>query len=183
MGRGFAFTMNPIQRAVLAAAAGHKPAPILIQSGKKSRAWLEWQQRQIDAESRRERKTTKRRANRLKRKLLKTPRTLEALIQRCKPLKSEHPAEALHRSIIESRRNRKDWYRDIYLRSEHWKLTRKVALAACGGICAECKRPYDTLDVHHLTYRHIFDVMPQDLVAICRACHDRKHPARSPKCV
>jgi len=67
----------------------------------------------------------------------------------------------------------KDWYRNTYLKSEHWaslraeKLKQNPACQKCG--CAELP------DVHHLRYKQIFDVTPSDLLTVCRKCHAKIH--------
>jgi len=32
------------------------------------------------------------------------------------------------------------------------------------------------MDVHHVNYRDIYDVMLPDLLVLCRGCHEAKHP-------
>jgi CRISPR system Cascade subunit CasD len=38
------------------------------------------------------------------------------------------------------------------------------------GLCVFCKQPFD--DLHHLTYERINNELPEDLVCLCRLCHD-----------
>lgn len=60
-----------------------------------------------------------------------------------------------------------------YLRSDDWK--RKRAMKRRGhDACAICGS-MERLDVHHLLYRNLFDVVMSDLRVICRACHDTAH--------
>lgn len=70
----------------------------------------------------------------------------------------------------------RDDYRGDYLRSEHWQATRRWALRLSSR-CADCGLP--GRDVHHLTYRRLGHEHPDDLVVLCRACHDRRHAAPS----
>jgi hypothetical protein len=69
----------------------------------------------------------------------------------------------------------RDWYRTVYLKSEHWLRLRELALALHGRECAKCHATKH-LDVHHLRYREIYDVLPEDLQILCRPCHDLEHP-------
>lgn len=62
-----------------------------------------------------------------------------------------------------------------YLQSPEWKEKRARVLAAANYRCELCKRKKAT-QVHHLTYKRIFKEPPEDLIAICRFCHDEKHP-------
>jgi hypothetical protein len=66
------------------------------------------------------------------------------------------------------------WYREVYLRSDHWQNLRKLAFQTYGRICSKC-RAIGRLDVHHLRYRNIFDVLVTDLQILCRQCHEREH--------
>ena len=59
---------------------------------------------------------------------------------------------------------------------------RNVVLRRAAGHCEQCNTECRTLELHHLTYdgrRYpdpIFgDETPDDLMALCRQCHLRKH--------
>lgn len=70
------------------------------------------------------------------------------------------------------------YYRDTYLKSDDWKSLRLIAIqknANSGGVCPICARRVESLDVHHLKYRRLFNVTPKDLKAVCRECHDKIH--------
>jgi hypothetical protein len=62
-------------------------------------------------------------------------------------------------------------YGDEYLRSTHWELMREAYLT---GRCAECKRQTRT-ELHHVTYARVGHERPEDLLELCRVCHDRRH--------
>ncbi len=68
---------------------------------------------------------------------------------------------------------RQSWYRNVYLKSEHWKNLRKAKKRVC-PVCEICgaKRK---LDVHHKNYRNIYDVLLEDLQVLCRRCHKKHH--------
>lgn len=51
-----------------------------------------------------------------------------------------------------------------------------------GFRCAKCRRKlsderweYMTLDVHHLSYEHLWNERMNELQVLCRACHEREH--------
>lgn len=68
-----------------------------------------------------------------------------------------------------------DWYRTKYLKSEHWQTLRVAKLASVDACCYCCgKRNLDN-DVHHLHYRKLWDVTLDDLLVLCRRCHDGTH--------
>lgn len=67
----------------------------------------------------------------------------------------------------------REWYRDVYLKSEHWKRLRSAKLYI-DPKCQHCKTAKAT-DVHHVNYREIFDVTLDDLLSLCRPCHSKEH--------
>lgn len=66
----------------------------------------------------------------------------------------------------------REWYRTVYLQSEHWKNLRASKLTA-NPKCERC--PSKACDVHHIRYRRIFDVEMGDLLSLCRSCHEEEH--------
>ena len=76
-----------------------------------------------------------------------------------------------------SHRERKELY-EKYLRTEHWRERRKLALVEAHHCCQDCGRGPDEngpLEVHHLTYARLFQERPEDLRVLCRDCHGRRH--------
>lgn len=69
--------------------------------------------------------------------------------------------------------NKRLFYRNIYLNSEHWKALRHEKLAK-NPVCEKCQTPY-SLDVHHVKYRELYDVRISDLKTLCRLCHKKEH--------
>jgi len=63
-----------------------------------------------------------------------------------------------------------------YLFTPEWKAIRKQVIARDGGKCQACART-QRLNVHHLTYAHIFEEAGhlEDLVTLCRTCHEDAH--------
>lgn len=59
-----------------------------------------------------------------------------------------------------------------YLETPHWKATREAALARAGGRCALCPRVGVPLEVHHRTYKHLGEELPEDLTVLCSFCHE-----------
>jgi hypothetical protein len=68
---------------------------------------------------------------------------------------------------------RKVWYREVYLKSEHWIALRKKIIERDGFRCLGCKGTAD--HVHHLTYERIEKEELEDLISLCRRCHDLAH--------
>jgi hypothetical protein len=67
------------------------------------------------------------------------------------------------------------FYRDKYLRSEDWRSLRAAKLDKQHNRCQLCGFVSESNDVHHVKYKKLFDVMPKDLVVVCRACHEKIH--------
>lgn len=70
-------------------------------------------------------------------------------------------------------RGRKWFYREVYLKSEHWKELRQRKLSKVRR-CEICRTKH-CLDVHHLRYKGLYDVAEKDLQVLCRSCHEKKH--------
>lgn len=68
----------------------------------------------------------------------------------------------------------KDWYYNIYLKSEHWKQRRLKALKQANYTCS-CCGVNNNLQVHHLTYANVWNEQDEDLLVVCRSCHKRIH--------
>jgi 5-methylcytosine-specific restriction endonuclease McrA len=62
-----------------------------------------------------------------------------------------------------------------YREQKEWKVRRTEALTRAGYRCQTCGSCDTTLDVHHNTYENYGDERPQDLVVLCRSCHQKVH--------
>ena len=58
-----------------------------------------------------------------------------------------------------------------YLASREWRVKRKEVIEDRGGICERCaSRPIQ--NVHHLTYERVGQEHSDDLMGVCRPCHE-----------
>lgn len=75
---------------------------------------------------------------------------------------------------------RRAWYRRVYLRTEHWRKVSAEARARANHRCERCgaRGSYKALDVHHVSYAHLWREYPVDLQVLCRACHTKIHKRR-----
>ena len=73
------------------------------------------------------------------------------------------------------RKNRRDYYRNDYLKSEAWKRKRYVVLKRDNWRCVYCGAR--ATQVHHEKYaKNNIGSEPIDwLVSICKTCHDAQH--------
>ena len=72
--------------------------------------------------------------------------------------------------------NRKQWYNEVYLKSDHWKELRSRKYAEVGRQCERCRKPHrKRLEVHHDEYLDFFDVRTCDLRVLCDLCHEEVH--------
>ena len=62
-----------------------------------------------------------------------------------------------------------------YMEQPEWQQRRRQALARAGYKCQACSRRDTTLDVHHNSYQNYGDERPEDLVVLCRSCHQKFH--------
>ena len=65
-----------------------------------------------------------------------------------------------------------------YLQSDTWKTKRKSVLQAAGFRCRRCGAP--ATEVHHETYKRIYNERMSDLTALCNNCHEAAH-TRTPR--
>ena len=82
---------------------------------------------------------------------------------------------------------RRKWYRNYYLRSRHWRETRKNKIKKHDYWCDCCSRIAKIgtiqqwrLDVHHRYYYRngksiLWHERPEDLQVLCRTCHNKEH--------
>lgn len=61
-----------------------------------------------------------------------------------------------------------------YLRTPEWAALRETALHSARYRCQTCNSP-DDLHVHHRTYERLGNERPDDVVVLCRTCHNAVH--------
>ena len=84
-------------------------------------------------------------------------------------------AECGNAPLSQGRVAAKHHYRFKYLKSEHWGNLRIAKLASVDAKCKHCGARDLSNDVHHLRYKKLYDVELDDLVVLCRSCHDLSH--------
>lgn len=96
-------------------------------------------------------------------------------IQNNKKRKRERWLDRVHKQELPPNHvnDKRNYYRREYLKSEHWRELKRRKLNA-QPFCEECGTNR-TLDVHHLSYRNLYDVGLNDLQVLCRFCHCKEH--------
>ncbi len=59
-----------------------------------------------------------------------------------------------------------------YLQSGRWRHKRLEAQKLARNRCQVCNAKGQILDTHHRTYERIGNELPEDLIVLCRPCHD-----------
>ena len=69
-----------------------------------------------------------------------------------------------------------------YLRTAKWKRKREKILERDNHTCQnKTCGSHKTLVCHHRHYRNVFNERDEDLVILCRRCHDKIHKRRKSK--
>lgn len=61
------------------------------------------------------------------------------------------------------------------IHSPHWRAIRVIVLRRARGLCEWCQEPTARFQLHHITYKRLGKEWPDDVVALCRGCHERHH--------
>lgn len=78
------------------------------------------------------------------------------------------------RRIFSSRaRVAKEFWENYYW-SEHWRQIRALVLMRDKYLCQSCFSERAT-QVHHVSYKDLWSEKMEDLMSICKTCHDRFH--------
>jgi hypothetical protein len=66
-----------------------------------------------------------------------------------------------------------------YLKSDHWRSLREKAWAKYGHRCFFHPHRTFQVDIHHVEYRNWTDCTVNDVVPLCRECHEKAHQDES----
>jgi 5-methylcytosine-specific restriction endonuclease McrA len=72
-----------------------------------------------------------------------------------------------------------DWYTTVYLQSRHWQWRRDLYMKHVGYYCEAVwdGRRCQSLgtECHHLNSGNLYGEKNEDLLLLCRRCHERMH--------
>ena len=74
----------------------------------------------------------------------------------------------LRRSMI-----RKEYYNDVYLKSDEWKRKRENVLKRDNYKCVCCGN--EATQVHHINYNNVYKENIKELLSVCKPCHEKIH--------
>ena len=63
---------------------------------------------------------------------------------------------------------------NAYLKSPEWREKREQVLLRDQYKCQDCGA-HERLEVHHTTYKRVFHEDLDDLITLCRDCHQNEH--------
>lgn len=61
-----------------------------------------------------------------------------------------------------------------YIKSDLWRKRRERFYLKFGKVCSKCKST-DRIQLHHQSYKAIVQEPDEDLIALCKMCHDVFH--------
>ena len=65
-----------------------------------------------------------------------------------------------------------------YIKSEMWIEKRKIILEERGTKCEKCGSTY-CINVHHLNYLNVGNESKEDVIVLCKSCHEKEHNGRT----
>jgi hypothetical protein len=67
----------------------------------------------------------------------------------------------------------KDYYNDVYLKSDEWKSKRQNTLKRDNFKCVCCNS--EATQVHHVNYNNVYQEKEKQLISVCNDCHNKIH--------
>jgi hypothetical protein len=65
-------------------------------------------------------------------------------------------------------------YYDLYLATDKWRGFKNSIISKRGFNCELCSSKKN-IQVHHLTYERLGNEMPEDVMILCKKCHEKAH--------
>jgi hypothetical protein len=94
-------------------------------------------------------------------------------LPRVAPLPGFPDLAAIPKQFFPKSQSHKEKYHE-YLLSEKWSNLRKKKIKEAGGRCQLCNKS-GLLNIHHRTYDNVFNERLEDLIALCKKCHEKFH--------
>lgn len=104
--------------------------------------------------------------------------TLNKIIPTNDVIKKPKPTKTINEFKKKEVLSHKEKYRR-YLKSAKWKNFKKGLIKTRGHKCEKCGEKYRPLDGHHVTYKRLFNELPEDVLLLCHQCHKLEHPDKT----
>ena len=109
------------------------------------------------------------------RKIKRNMRKAIERLKRIENVKRRDTSKDWHRLFLSNPHDKKLY--EAYLCSKSWRKKQNAIKERCNNVCEDCHQ-YAMVDVHHITYENIGDERLDELLGLCVACHQRKHPEK-----
>lgn len=83
-------------------------------------------------------------------------------------------AEPVKKKRKKNRAARKNRYYK-YLQSPQWRIFRAEIIKERGAKCEKCQKETKQIQAHHKTYARIYKERKEDILLVCRECHEAIH--------
>lgn len=103
---------------------------------------------------------------------------LSSIISRIFPYepKNEEEQPVYYEPIVQIEYFNPYWFdKATYLQSAEWQALRNQVLLRDHHTCCKCGLSPSSLDIHHIRYDHLGKEPLEDLVSLCRKCHQEVH--------
>lgn len=67
----------------------------------------------------------------------------------------------------------KDYYNDVYMKSDEWAAKRQNILDRDDNKCRCCNE--QATQVHHISYNNVYQEKSKQLISVCKECHHEIH--------
>jgi hypothetical protein len=97
------------------------------------------------------------------------------VIKWSKKISRPRSKKSLSDRVLRALKSRRNYYRDVYLKSDEWKRKRYVVLKRDNWLCVHCGAR--ATQVHHKRYapKNIGKEPIEWLDSVCKSCHDSLH--------
>lgn len=109
------------------------------------------------------------------RKKYKPPKDVKYLdAETIRSISKEYAARALPPKEVPKQADKEPSGYLEYIQSAKWAMFKLSIVAKRGQQCERCQTR-GPVDLHHRTYRNLFNEKPEEVELLCRGCHEQEH--------